>query len=94
VVDWCAHKSVQEALANAVKHAGAAFFSVTLRWEYDRLLMLPTDDGCGFEPRTVRPGVGLLAMKERAEEAGGTFRNESQVGRGCRLVLELPLLDR
>ncbi len=91
VVDWCAHKFVQEALANTVKHARAAFFSVTLRWEHDRLVMSASDNGRGFEPEQVCPGVGLAAMKERAEEVGGVFRNESQSGRGCRLVLELPL---
>lgn len=92
-VDWCAHKFVQEALANAVKHAGATYFSVTLRWNHDRLIMLVADDGCGFDPAQVRRGVGLAAMRERAQEVGGGFRNESQTGQGCRLVLELPLLS-
>jgi signal transduction histidine kinase len=92
--DWCAHKFVQEALANTVKHSGATHFAVTLRWEHATLRLSAGDNGCGFDPGLAREGVGLAAMRERAEEIGGYLHNESAPGRGCRIVLELPLLGK
>jgi signal transduction histidine kinase len=89
--DWCAYKFVQEALANAVKHAGAKQFVVELVWDADRLKMCAIDNGRGFELEKVREGLGFLSMRERAGEVGGEFRHEAQPGGGTRLCLELPL---
>lgn len=88
--DWCVHKFVQEALANAVKHSGARRFRVELAWgaEFSACVW---DDGRGFDPATTVPGLGLLSMRERAAEAGGRFTNDSRPGEGTRLCLVLPI---
>ena len=88
--DWCVHKFVQEALANAVKHSGARHFGVELAWG-EECSACVWDDGRGFDPATTVPGLGLLSMRERAAEAGGRLLNESRSGAGTRLCLFLPL---
>ena len=49
-----------------------------------------TDDGRGL-PKRVRPGVGLVSMRERAAEVGGTCVVEPGASGGTRVVARLPL---
>ena len=65
----------QEALANAVKHAGAHKIDIELRYGPDCLMLSVRDDGSGFDTEKIIPlGVGhygLTGMRERAERIGG-----------------------
>ena len=66
----------QEALGNAVRHAGAARIDVALNGDDSQLILTVTDDGCGFDPEgpEVRgQRLGLTSMEERATELGGTL---------------------
>ncbi len=47
------------------------------------------DDGVGL-PNDYQPGVGLLSIRERAEELGGTCHFESPVEGGTRIIVRLP----
>lgn len=90
--DWCAHKFVQEALANAVKHSQARNLRVEIAWAPGSLTLTVSDDGVGFAPELIRPGLGLLVMAERAREAEGSLEHEGRPGEGTVLRLLLPLL--
>lgn len=48
-------------------------------------------DGRGLDPASVRAGVGLSSMRERALEIGGEFKVESGPGQGTRVRVEFPL---
>jgi signal transduction histidine kinase len=82
----------QEALHNAVRHAGARHVGVRAQ-QYDGSLVIEvTDDGVGFEPH--RPEVrsrhlGLTSMEERARELGGRVEIRSAPGRGTTVRLEV-----
>jgi signal transduction histidine kinase len=70
-VDLSAYRVVQEALTNALKHAGAASAVVTLRYGARDLTVEVTDEGPG---RGMKPGGhGLIGMRERVGIFGGTF---------------------
>ena len=90
---------LQEALHNARRHANPSTIAVSLSIEKeDCLLMMIRDDGCGFDPRQrSRPrhirGLGLLTMRERAEDLGGDFRVVSQPGEGCSISVLVPLQE-
>ena len=82
-----------EALHNAVRHAGAAHVSVRLAAENGTLVLDVSDDGAGFDPQ--RPELrarhlGLTSMEERARELGGQLEIVSQPGRGTTVRLTLP----
>src|ERR671910_279783 len=62
---------LQEALTNARRHSGAGSVEVRLRTENQEMLAEVVDDGRGFDPASVRAGVGLSAMRERIEGLGG-----------------------
>lgn len=80
---------VQEGLANAARHSGAHRVAVTLTYADDVRLDV-RDDGCGFDLSAVRPGTGLIGMRARVQEAGGTLVLESEPGEGCAISVAVP----
>jgi signal transduction histidine kinase len=87
---------VQEALANAVRHAGASHIAVDVRFG-DEVRIEVADDGDGFPAgvdvaRLERGGgMGLIGMRERAAEAGGELRIASRPGRGTAVRVTVPV---
>ncbi|WP_246053067.1 sensor histidine kinase [Actinocorallia herbida] len=67
-----AYRIVQEALTNAVKHAGAARAEVLLLWHDDALELRVRDDGRGVPSALPSGGHGLIGVRERAAACGGT----------------------
>jgi signal transduction histidine kinase len=83
----------QEALGNAVRHAGAERIEVLLQGLDEHLVLQVGDDGCGFDPEgpEVRgQRLGLTSMEERATELGGTLKVTSTLGEGTTIRLEVP----
>jgi signal transduction histidine kinase len=60
-----------EAIHNCQKHADATKVVVTLGVAGSDLAIRIADNGCGFEPETVREGIGLQSMRDRAAQLGG-----------------------
>jgi signal transduction histidine kinase len=83
-----AYRIVQEALTNVSRHAGATNCTIRLALESKNLLIVVSDDGCGFTDHRV--GVGLHAMRERAAELGGTCEIVSARGAGTTVSVTLP----
>ena len=77
-----------EALANAVKHAGATSISVRASQANGSLTIEVTDDGVGGA--AMAGGTGLRGLADRVEAHRGRLRVESPVGGGTRVVGELP----
>ena len=83
----------QEATANATVHGRPTGIDIELRRDGERIRLVVGDDGCGFDPGSVRrPGAfGLEGMSRRAAELGGALDVESTPGAGTRVVASLPL---
>lgn len=81
----------REAANNAVRHAGASAITVSLRTLHDRVVLVVTDDGVGFDPSVSRPGYGLRSMRERADSVGGSLAIDPASDGGTRVRLEVPL---
>ncbi len=85
-----AYRIVQEALTNVVRHARATRATVCLAVGSEGLTVEVRDDGTGrLEPRP--DGVGLVSMRERAEEIGGSFAVTTAEGRGTTVRAVLPV---
>jgi signal transduction histidine kinase len=92
----------EEALSNALRHAGASKVTVIVAEEAaaqpdhrsgGRTLLLVGDDGVGFDPaaRSIASRrLGLVSMRERMEAAGGTFEIVSAPGRGTTVRAAVP----
>lgn len=103
VPDHCSavlYRIAQEAVNNAVKHAEARRAVISLRRVGDSIVLGVTDDGIGFDVKSVRqrePGTdptehfGLASIAERCALIGATLRVDSIEGRGTAVIVELPL---
>ncbi|KES05604.1 histidine kinase [Streptomyces toyocaensis] len=90
-VGAAAYRLVQEALTNAVRHAGPdPAVRVELREEGGTLHLSVTDDGTGPTPGGT-PGFGLVGMRERARSVGGTLDAGPREGGGFTVTATLPL---
>ena len=95
-VEELAYRSIQEALSNVRKHAGATEVEITLADDGAALLCEITDDGRGFDPVRIRdrPGAalhaGLDTMIERIRAAGGETRVDTARGEGTRVRVRIP----
>jgi signal transduction histidine kinase len=83
----------QEALHNALRHSGAEHVDVTLDRRGSGAVLRVTDDGSGFDPKTVRRAgrhLGLVSMRDRASGVGGRLTVESAPGKGTAIEMEVP----
>jgi signal transduction histidine kinase len=84
------YRVMQEALNNVARHSGVAQAWVRLRFLSATLELEIEDHGAGFNMRTVKQGIGLVAMRERAELMGGRVIFSTPAEGGTRLQLTVP----
>lgn len=86
------YRVAQEALTNAMRHAGASRVELSLLRLGDNVVLEVTDDGRGF-PGAVEEhvGTGLAGMTDRAVLVDGTVTISSTPGRGTTVRLVLPV---
>lgn len=90
------YRICQELLNNVRKHAGAGRVEVNLESGRDQIRMIVIDDGRGFDVaayRTLRPetSFGLAGVTERVEMVGGRLDITSEIGKGTRAEIRIPL---
>lgn len=94
-VDLSAYRIVQEALTNAIKHAGPARAEVRLCYGTQTLELVVSDDGRGAGSEDVETtgtaGHGILGMRERVSVFGGDLHVGNRPGGGFTVRASLPL---
>ena len=80
---------LHEALSNISRHARATSARVTLRVTEDEVVLQVEDDGVGIDPDRARGGV--VNMRERAHDLGGSFEIGPRPGGGTTLCWQIPL---
>jgi signal transduction histidine kinase len=88
----CLFRVAQEALGNAVRHAGASAVSVLLSPSGKGLQLAVSDNGSGFDPARSpdHASLGLASMRERVRLLQGELDIESTPGRGTTVVAWVP----
>jgi signal transduction histidine kinase len=81
---------VQEALNNVSRHSGAREAWVRLTFSSDSLELEVEDHGTGFVPEKMQRGIGLVAMRERAELIGATLAIAPRAQGGTMVRLRIP----
>ncbi len=86
---------IQEGLTNAVRHSQSKRVEIKME-QIERTIYLCIEDwGRGFDPAATRSGhYGLEGIQARARLFGGQARIESEPGKGTRIEVELPLIER
>jgi signal transduction histidine kinase len=91
-IELSAYRIVQEALTNALKHAGNATASVRVRYGDDTLELEIIDDGPGsVPPIATGGGHGLTGMRERVALYGGRIDTGHKASGGFRVLVLLPV---
>jgi signal transduction histidine kinase len=90
-IDLSAYRIVQEALTNALKHAGEATATVAIRYEKDSLELEIVDDGAGTPSAVGSGGHGLVGMRERVALYGGRLDAGRRPGGGFAVRVLLPI---
>jgi signal transduction histidine kinase len=87
------YRVAQEALTNARRHGGPdAAADVRLRYGADAVELEITNTGRAAEP--LRPGLGIVGMRERAAASGGTLEAAPRARGGFLVRLRVPLRER
>lgn len=81
---------IQECVANAIKHAEAGRLTVQIIHHPEHLTLMIEDDGKGFDPSTVRYGLGIRNIESRVAYINGRLDIDSQPGRGTTVTVEIP----
>ncbi len=94
-VATAAYRILQEALTNVYKHANASEVHVVVEIKANTLIMRISDNGRGFDCRTLseRTSLGLIGMRERARLVGGDLKISKRHPVGTQVVARLPLMD-
>jgi signal transduction histidine kinase len=94
-LETAVYRVVQEALGNAVRHAGATRVAIRVERTFTSVEMEVTDDGGGFDPAQVTSGFGIVGMHERAALADGRLDVDSSPdGTSVRGSFPLPAATR
>jgi signal transduction histidine kinase len=84
------YRVLQEALNNVSRHSGASDAWVRLSFSTDSLELEVEDHGKGFVAENSQRGIGLVAMRERAELIGGTLAISPRPQGGTKVRLQIP----
>jgi signal transduction histidine kinase len=90
-IDLSAYRIVQEALTNALKHAGEAEAEVLVRYDGTALELEVVDNGSGAGEGGSGSGHGLIGMRERVALYGGMLETGARNGHGYAVRARLPL---
>lgn len=82
----------QEALSNIARHARAQNVTLSLEQVDGRINLHLSDDGQGFDVRSLQTGMGLSNIRSRAEAMNALVHLESAPGSGTTLEISMPLI--
>lgn len=85
------YRIAQEATSNAIHHGKASTIHIQLNQEDGMINVFFEDDGSGFDPSWQPTGNGLVNMRERVEAEQGELSIDSTPGRGCSIIVSLPV---
>lgn len=88
-----AYRLIQEALSNVMKHSDATETSVRLEFLENREIVRieVNDNGKGFDSNLIKPGIGLIGMRERVYGLNGEINICTNLGSGTTVIIELPI---
>ncbi len=89
------YRICQEALTNAARHSRTKKVRLSLVQIRDRIRIEIRDWGIGFDTQAAARGrFGLEGIRQRARILGGKCKIASKTGKGSRVLVELPMVER
>lgn len=85
-----AYRIIQESLKNCVKHAKSQHVTISFHAMDDKLKLIITDDGVGFDVNKKKKGIGLRNIVSRVKKIKGTLDIDSKRGQGTSIKILIP----
>lgn len=85
------YRILQEQTKNILTYAGASTIEIAVKLIDNVVLLRIYDNGKGFDTKSKKSGIGLSNIKKRAESLSGKFILNSAPGKGCEIIVEIPL---
>jgi PAS domain S-box-containing protein len=82
---------IQEQINNIIRHADASTILIRLETSQEKLSLVVSDNGNGFDPTVHKKGFGLTNIVNRAELFDGKVEIQSGEGKGCKVIVTIPL---
>ena len=86
-VETSCYRIIQEALTNVVRHSRAQQVWLTITTDEQTVTLAIRDDGSGFDPGEITPGLGLVGIRERVAMLEGDFSVVSSEGSGTEISI-------
>ncbi|WP_408025822.1 tetratricopeptide repeat-containing sensor histidine kinase [Tenacibaculum sediminilitoris] len=83
--------STRESIQNCKKHAKASKMIIDFSVHKKYVHLGIADDGIGFDTNISKKGIGLQNLQERIEELNGTLTITSEIGKGTKTDIQIPL---
>jgi two-component system sensor histidine kinase DegS len=89
-------RAIQELLNNAARHSQAPLVKLGVDMGESQIKVTVDDNGKGFDVDTLseRGGKGLKVIRDRAEMLGGYLEIDSAIGKGTRVVFQVPAASK
>jgi signal transduction histidine kinase len=87
------YRCIQEGLNNIIKHSMASEATLQIRKMTQKLIIILSDNGCGFDPKKItseKSGLGLRGIRERIDLLGGSCHIQSKSGAGTTIMISIP----
>lgn len=85
------YRILQEQIKNILKYSDASSIEISVTQKGNNVIMRIFDNGKGFNPKMVKKGIGLGNIQKRAESFSGKYILNSATGKGCEIIVEIPL---
>jgi glucose-6-phosphate-specific signal transduction histidine kinase len=92
-VDTTLYRIVQESLTNICKYAQATKVQILVNTTSSNVFLVVKDNGKGFSISQSKTGFGIQGIKERVTALQGKFKIETEPGIGCKITVEIPLVE-
>ncbi len=83
--------STRESIQNCKKYAEASKVDINFSVRKKYVFLSISDNGVGFDINTCKKGIGLQNMQERVEELNGKLAIKSEIGKGTKIEIQVPL---
>jgi PAS domain S-box-containing protein len=82
---------IQEQINNIIKHAEATAILIRLQMDAEQLILTITDNGKGFNVTSIKKGLGIDNMVNRADIFNGKLDLKTEPGKGCSITVTIPI---
>ncbi|WP_215223243.1 AAA family ATPase [Echinicola shivajiensis] len=90
-IELTIYRICQELVNNSIKHSKASTLHLQLINHLDSLNITVEDNGIGMDPKNQNSGFGLHGIEAKVQMLNGQFMIESQPGKGCLAVIDIPI---